>query len=217
MSKQAYEFTSEMREISGFGGKYEEACRAMLTAALNEWDRQQGLTPDFAPRFSGVEGFYGLAGPGNPGGEIIIGAMTEAADGPTGAMVEAVLGHLLAIREHGWDWYVEKMSKPDEPPVDSHAAAALDRKRPYNGQPHTDSGERGKTHVEGLTYRDVRDCFILACYESSGLPRSKWPTTVYELPWDDMDIIAIAQNLTCEMEKRQGIYPNVPPLEDADA
>lgn len=98
----------------------------------------------------------------------------------------------------------------------SSMAAHLDRDRPYDGQPHTDMGERGKTLVEGLTYRDVRDCFIRACFESSGLPISGWPGSVYDLPWDDMDIIAVAQNLSVQMEKYQGIYPNVPRLLPTD-
>ena len=37
------------------------------------------------------------------------------------------------------------------------SAFRMDRDRPYNGQPHTDCGERGKTLVEGLTMRDISD------------------------------------------------------------
>ena len=37
-----------------------------------------------------------------------------------------------------------------------------DRERPYNGQPWTDGGSRGKTKVKGLTMRDIKDCFIKA-------------------------------------------------------
>jgi hypothetical protein len=92
----------------------------------------------------------------------------------------------------------------------SSLAAHLDRDRPYDGQPHTDHGERGKTLVEGLTFRDLRDCFIRGCYESSGLPMEQWPGSVHDLPWDEMDIIAVAQNMSCNVEKYMGIYPNVP-------
>lgn len=35
------------------------------------------------------------------------------------------------------------------------SAFRMDRDRPYNGQTHTDYGERGKTFVDGLTMRDV--------------------------------------------------------------
>lgn len=92
----------------------------------------------------------------------------------------------------------------------SSLAAHIDRDRPYDGQPHTDTGDRGRTLIEGITFRDLRDCFIRACYESSGLPIEEWPGTVYDLPWREMDIIAVAQNLSCNVEKYMGIYPNVP-------
>jgi hypothetical protein len=37
------------------------------------------------------------------------------------------------------------------------------RDRPYNGQPHTDTGVRGMTEIRGVTFRDMRDCFIRLC------------------------------------------------------
>jgi hypothetical protein len=92
----------------------------------------------------------------------------------------------------------------------SSLAASLDPTRPYDGQPHTDTGERGRTEIKGITFRDLRDAFIRACYESSGLPMEQWPGSVYDLPWRDMDIIAVSQNLSCNVEKMMGIYPNVP-------
>lgn len=98
----------------------------------------------------------------------------------------------------------------------SSLAAHLDPTRPYDGQPHTDTGERGKTEVKGLTFRDLRDCFIRACYESSGLPIEEWPGSVYDLPFDDMDILALATNLSNNVEKFMGIFPNVPRLPPAD-
>lgn len=86
------------------------------------------------------------------------------------------------------------------------------RDRPYSGQPHTDLGERGKTEIKGITFRDLHDCFVRACYHSSGLTRDDWPDSLYKLPWDEMDPIAIQQNMSCEVEKLMGIYPNVPEL-----
>lgn len=114
------------------------------------------------------------------------------------------------------EFRIEDLSTIIEGLSPSSLAAHLDRDRPYDGQPHTDTGERGRTLVEGLTYRDVRDCFIRACYESSGLPVGQWPGSVYDLPWHEMDIIAVAQNLSVQMEKYQGIYPNVPRLLPVD-
>lgn len=92
----------------------------------------------------------------------------------------------------------------------SSLAAHIDPTRPYDGQPHTSYGERGQTEVKGITFRDLQDCFMKACYLSSGLPPKEWPGTIYDLPWKDMDIIAVSQNLSCEVERMMGIFPNVP-------
>ena len=86
----------------------------------------------------------------------------------------------------------------------------LDRSRPYDGQPHTDLGERGRQEIHGITMRDLRDCFIRACYDASGLLPQDWPKTVYDLPWDQIDPMAVANNLTCWVERYMGIYPNLP-------
>lgn len=44
------------------------------------------------------------------------------------------------------------------------------------------------------------------------LPVEQWPGSVYDLPWDDMDILAVSQNLSCWVERYMGIFPNVPQL-----
>jgi len=86
----------------------------------------------------------------------------------------------------------------------------LDRNRPYDGQDWTDDGIRGRQEVKGVTMRDIKDCFIKACYESAPIPASQYPKTIYDLPWGDIDIMAVQQNLTCQIEKYMGIYPNIP-------
>lgn len=108
-----------------------------------------------------------------------------------------------------WDDIAREIDRLTEPSL----ASRLDRNRPYDGQPHTDQGERGRQEVRGVTMRDLTDCFVRACYDSSGLPPEKWPGDIYQLPWDDMDPLAISQNLTCWVERYMGIFPNVPKLE----
>ncbi len=88
-------------------------------------------------------------------------------------------------------------------------ADVLNRNRPYNGQDWTDDGKRGKTLVEGLTMRDVRDCFILALYDSRP-PNCEAPKSVEDLPLDDMSLEAIGQNMGSWIERYMGIFPNVP-------
>lgn len=133
-----------------------------------------------------------------------------------------------------------------------------DRERPYNGQPWTDDGERGKTEVKGLTMRDIKDCLIkafllsgatkeylqsdefLKCWDFSACKTDKdrptptqylldnqdkyaftkvetgnWrPQDVYKLDFTQIDPLAVGQNLTCEIERMMGIFPNVPKIED---
>jgi len=85
----------------------------------------------------------------------------------------------------------------------------LNRERPYNGQPWTDDGERGRTMVKGLTMRDVRDCLILAFYAAAPI-EDAWPESVEDLPLQEMSLEAIAQNLCCWIERYMGIFPNLP-------
>jgi len=96
----------------------------------------------------------------------------------------------------------------------SDLATALFRDRPYDGQPQTDTGERGKTFVSNVTFRDLRDCFVIGCFEASGLSPNEYPKSLYDLPWKDMDPIAVFQNMSCAVEKRMGIFPNVPGLKE---
>lgn len=83
--------------------------------------------------------------------------------------------------------------------------------RPYDGQPHTDSGIRGATEIRGVTFRDVRDAFVRACFHASGLTTEGWPVSLYQLPWQHMDPLAVCQNMLCEIERVMGIYPNLTP------
>lgn len=108
------------------------------------------------------------------------------------------------------------------------------RDRPYNGQPHTGKGIRGATEIKGITFRDLRDCFIRAFIRShdyceggsitpiqpnaalsdeanKGENAALCENDVYNLK-GGIDPIAVAQNLACEVEKIMGIYPNVPEL-----
>lgn len=100
----------------------------------------------------------------------------------------------------------------------------MSRNRPYSGQPHTSLGERGATEVSGITFRDLRDCFIRAVLQSSygispeglheesckGLDARLCENDLYGWDFGKLDPMAIAQNLGVEVEKIMGKYPNVP-------
>lgn len=110
------------------------------------------------------------------------------------------------------------------------------RDRPYNGQPHTDTGERGKTEIKGITFRDLRDCFIRAILLSTGAEtisgKDMRPlyeeackgenavlceNDLYGWDWNQLDPMAVFQNFSCEVERIMGIFPNVPGLKSEGA
>lgn len=107
-------WTEDMAEISGFGGGYEECCREMLRAGLR-WYAEH---PDAKPRFKGFKEVFGLLMEDNEDAKVLSKAVLEpgkAGGGATGAMHQAVIGHLFKIRRDGWEAYVEAMRKPDPP------------------------------------------------------------------------------------------------------
>lgn len=98
--------------------------------------------------------------------------------------------------------------------------------RPFTGQPHTDNGERGKTEVKGIRFRDLADCVVRAiasCALDPDAPASQkkyqqlengtynW-NDLFDLDLERCDPVAIVQNVSCEVEKMMDIYPNIPGL-----
>lgn len=102
------------------------------------------------------------------------------------------------------------------------------RDRPYNGQSHTDTGIRGATEIKGVTMRDLRDAYVRAyCMAMGATHESNMPfydeaekgehaalceNDIFRLK-GDVDPLAVCQNLTCEIERLMGIFPNLPPSE----
>lgn len=105
------------------------------------------------------------------------------------------------------------------------------RDRPYNGQPQTSTGFRGSTVINGITFRDLRDCFIRAMLLSSfeistpglydeackGEAATLCENDLYGWDLNKLDPMAVCQNLACEIEKLMGIYPNVATLSIKDS
>lgn len=106
-----YEYPEGTREISGFGGDYEAACRAMVKAGCEWFDEH----PDAEPKFGTFKQIYGITTDENDDAKSLTKTMLAAvADTPTGAMHQASLGHVFAIQKHGWDGYLEELKKADE-------------------------------------------------------------------------------------------------------
>jgi hypothetical protein len=100
----------------------------------------------------------------------------------------------------------------------------LNGERPFRGQPHTFEGRRGATELAHLRVRDVHDCIALALLrlygrsdafiDGGGATWNDVDDAAGEAarPFESMDMMAFAQAVCCELERRMGIYPNVSPL-----
>ncbi len=107
-----YEWQDGMSEISGIGGSYEAACRAMLKAGLEWWD----TFPDANPRYRRLIEVYGLLVNNDEAKDldraIQMGANSvDPTGGMTGAMHHVIIDHIFYIKKNGWTKYVEVMSK----------------------------------------------------------------------------------------------------------
>jgi hypothetical protein len=100
-----YEFEEGMREISGFGGKYEETCRKMVKAGLEWFDEY----PEANPQFKGYKGIYGVISEDNEDARQLSKAVIASVDDCTGVMFQAAISHILYARKVGWAAYVKEM------------------------------------------------------------------------------------------------------------
>ncbi len=110
--------------------------------------------------------------------------------------------------------------------IESMSDFTTDPERPFTGQWHTDQGERGKTEVQGIRFRDLADCIVKAFIDSAnGDTEDKQLrdelylrvedntlnyNDLYKLDLSEVDPIALIQNTICRVEKLMGIYPNIP-------
>lgn len=97
-----------MGEISGFGGDYEAACRAMALAGMNWMDAH----PMADPQYTGFTSVYGILMKDNEDANTLSKTVVDAANdlgGCTGAMHQAVIGHVLAYKRLGWVMYCREL------------------------------------------------------------------------------------------------------------
>ena len=121
-----------------------------------------------------------------------------------------------------------RKSEPHEPECKESLEEyfMMKRNRPYNGQPHTGHGIRGATEIKGITFRDLRDAYVRAWFLASGHVNPELceeaqkgedanlrEEQLYGWDLNKVDPVAVVQNLSCEIERLMGIYPNVPKLE----
>ena len=108
--------------------------------------------------------------------------------------------------------------------IQGSSAYRYDRNRPYDGQPWTDSGIRGKQLISGVTMRDLRDCFVAGALDCCALDQpelydlrdSAITDDIYAIDFSHIDPLAHWQNMSCRIEKMMGIFPNTPELNFED-
>ncbi len=104
----AREYTDDMREISGFGGGYEDMCRQMVLAGLDWLD----ANPTADPKFRSYSNIYGVIDEENDDAKALTAAIVAPSKGDcSGAMHQAVVYHVLFIKKNGWEKYCEEMRK----------------------------------------------------------------------------------------------------------
>jgi hypothetical protein len=108
--RAGFEWTDDMRQISGFGGSYERACRSMVSAGCKWWSEH----PEAHPTFHGFKGITGVVLEDNEDAKALTKAVIDAAGGDaTGAMHEFSLRHVFAWHALGsWAAYQAEMRQP---------------------------------------------------------------------------------------------------------
>jgi len=106
MSLERFPWTDDMREISGMGGGYENACRKMVSAGM-AWlvDHKDGQKPEMGT----YEGITGIAFARNDAGVSFSDAVGKAVEDCTGAMHQFSCAHAKKAFEMGWPAYQEFM------------------------------------------------------------------------------------------------------------
>lgn len=111
-----FEWTEDMRDISGFGGGYERACRQMISQGCAWWSSH----PDADPKFHGFKEVMGICLEDNDDAKALSAAINAGIDGASGAMHQAAVSHVFQWRRLG-SWLAYQTMMRDlarEEPVD---------------------------------------------------------------------------------------------------
>lgn len=111
MENLKYTYTEQCKEISGFGGKYEKACRKMVISGMLWFDEN----PSANPKFHSYKNVYSIICEDNPEAKSLTDTMAEAIENDcTGAMMQAAVSHVLYALKHGWDEYIKMMEQKEK-------------------------------------------------------------------------------------------------------
>lgn len=101
-------------DISGMGGGYEEMCQRMLHRGIAYLGEQKPPVEMWA-KARGVEGIYGVLLTEGEHLEALERFIIREGDDCTGAMHQAVMGHLAYIHRHGHEQWLAELAKHRDP------------------------------------------------------------------------------------------------------
>lgn len=111
MSK--YSYPENARELSGFGGGYEESCRKMVVAGM-EWIDAH---PNCDLSYKEFEGIYGMTTDESDDMKEMQTQMNIVINNAaSGAMMQCCSGHIMFAHKNGWDKYMEEMTSEEKEP-----------------------------------------------------------------------------------------------------
>lgn len=109
-----FEWTEDMREISGFGGGYERACRQMISQGCAWWSEHANADP----KFHGFKSVIGICLEDNEDARALSAAISAGIE-PSGAMHQAAVSHVFHWRRLGsWLAYQTSMRELAREDVD---------------------------------------------------------------------------------------------------
>lgn len=104
--QEKYPWTTAMREISGMGGDYEDACRKMVYGGLAYLEEK----PDADLKATTYRNVYGLLTADSDDAKALEKAILAEVPDCSGAMHHAAMQHCFFIAKNGWSKYTEEMS-----------------------------------------------------------------------------------------------------------
>lgn len=103
---EGFEWTDDMREISGFHAGYERACRKMVSQGCKWWSEH----PEAKPDVKASPQIFGVATTDNNAAKKLEKAMMKGVEDCSGAMHHASLNHIYGWKRLGsWVAYQKKM------------------------------------------------------------------------------------------------------------
>lgn len=99
-----YNYTDKCREISGFGGEYEQRCREMVKRGMEWCDKNDVKDLSFHTH----KNILGHINADNEKSLELEKYITEGID-CSGLMVQGVIQHIIFALNNGWEAYIKKM------------------------------------------------------------------------------------------------------------